>query len=273
MPVSARIDQVRANLERMRWVARDLRGDVLVVDIAGFSAQLWLDDALAWSARTVVGRRSRTTPIFRARMQHLVLNPEWNVPPTILREDVLPKVARDPRYLQQRRMRVLDAAGRAVDPAGIDWARYAKAPRGFPYQIVQPPGSDNPLGRIKFIFPNPHIVYLHDTPARELFDCAVRAFSSGCIRVDQAFDLALLLLDDPQHWSAAQLRAALDAGVTRIVDVRRQVPVLLLYFTAAVTEGALHFRADLYGRDPAVVRALGAPFRYAPVDVMRTDAN
>ncbi len=163
-----RIGQVRANLERLRWVARELAGDYLLVDIAGFSAELWLNDTLAWQARVVVGRPFRTTPEFRAPMKYLVLNPEWNVPPTILREDVLPKAIRDPAYLQRHQMRVLDHAGRMVDPASIDWSRYRGQPRSFPYQIVQSPGKDNPLGGVKFMFPNEHAVYLHDTPSRGL---------------------------------------------------------------------------------------------------------
>lgn len=135
-----RIAQVRANLERLRWVARELAGDYLLVDIAGFNAQLWLNDSLAWQARVVVGRPFRRTPEFRAPMKYLVLNPEWNVPPTILREDVLPKVIRDPGYLRQHHMRVLDRAGRAVDPATIDWQGYRGQPRAFPHQIVQAAG-------------------------------------------------------------------------------------------------------------------------------------
>lgn len=262
-----RIAQVRANLERLRWVARELAGDYLLVDIAGFAAQLWLNDALAWQARVVVGRPFRTTPEFRAPMKYLVLNPEWNVPPTILREDVLPKVIRDRGYLQQHHMRVLDRAGRPLDSAEIDWAQYRDRPRLFPYQIVQASGRDNPLGSIKFMFPNEHSVYLHDTPSRALFDKTVRAFSSGCIRIDKPLELAQLLLDDPERWPTARLQEALDSGKTQTVTVRRTVPVLLLYFTAVVgQDGDLQFRPDLYNRDGPIIRALAAPFRFAPVD-------
>jgi len=267
VPVADRIAQVRANLERLRWVARELAGDYLLVDIAGFNAQLWLNDAVAWQARVVVGRTFRTTPEFRAAMKYIVLNPEWNVPPTILREDVLPKVIRDPDYLRQQHMRVLDRDGRAVDAAAITWAAYRERPRAFPYRIVQAPGADNPLGGIKFMFPNEHAVYLHDTPARELFDKPVRAFSSGCIRVERPLELAALLLDDAERWSEPQLRAAIGSGRTQTLPVRRAVPVLLLYFTASVgPDGQPNFRPDLYGRDAPIVRALAAQFRFAPVD-------
>ncbi len=265
--VAERIAQVRANLERLRWVARELAGDYLLVDIAGFTAQLWLNETLAWQARVVVGRPYRTTPEFRATMKYLVLNPEWNVPPTILREDVLPKVSRDPGYLGAHHMRVTDHAGRIIDPAAIDWARYRSQPRAFPHQIVQAAGRDNPLGSIKFMFPNEHTVYLHDTPSRALFEKTVRAFSSGCIRIEKPLQLASLLLDDPQGWGEQQLLDAIATGRTQTVPVRRTVPVLLLYFTASIgADGELEFRPDLYKRDGPIVRALAAPFRFAPVD-------
>ena len=265
--VAERIAQVRANLERLRWVARELTGDYLLVDIAGFKAQLWLADTLAWQARVVVGRPFRTTPEFRAPMKYLVLNPEWNVPPVILREDVLPKVVRDPGYLREHHMRVLDAAGRPVDPAAIDWSLYRSQPRAFPYQIVQAAGSDNPLGGIKFMFPNEHSVYLHDTPARALFGKTMRAFSSGCIRIEDPLELATLLLDDQERWSERQLLEAIAARNTQTVPVRRTVPVMLLYFTASAgADGELQFRPDLYNRDGPIVRALAAPFRFSAVD-------
>ena len=269
VPVSGRIDQVRANLERLRWVSRELTGDYLLVDIAGFDAELWLDGARAWQARVVVGRPFRRTPEFRAPMKYLVLNPEWHVPPTILREDLLPKLARDPGHLARQHMRVLDSAGRTVDPVTVDWQRYGAQSRAFPYQIVQAPGPDNPLGRVKFMFPNAHAVYLHDTPARGLFDRSVRAFSSGCIRIERPLELAERLLDDAQRWGAEQLREAIDSGRTTTVTIRRQVPVLLLYFTATAADGEIRFRPDLYGRDAPIVRALAAPFRFAPLDVGR----
>jgi murein L,D-transpeptidase YcbB/YkuD len=265
--VAERIAQVRANLERLRWVARELAGDYLLVDIAGFHAQLWLNEALAWQARVVVGRPYRTTPEFRATMKYLVLNPDWNVPPTILREDVLPKVSRNPGYLNAHHMRVIDRAGRAIDPATIDWARYRGQPRSFPHQIVQAAGPDNPLGRIKFMFPNEHTVYLHDTPSRALFEKTVRAFSSGCIRIENPLQLATRLLDEPERWGEQQLLDAMATGKTQTLPVRHTVPVLLLYFTASIdADGELAFRPDLYERDGPIVEALAAPFRFAPVD-------
>jgi murein L,D-transpeptidase YcbB/YkuD len=267
--VAVRIDQIRVNLERLRWVAQDLAGDYLVVDIAGFSARLFVGDREAWASRAVVGRPYRKTPVFRATLQYLVLNPSWTVPPTILREDVLPKLAADARYLEREHMQVVDASGRPVDAAQIEWSRYRSG--GFPHQIVQAPGPDNPLGRMKFMLPNPYSVYLHDTPARQLFDRRERAFSSGCIRLEQPLALAVLLMDDAERWSAESIRGTIETGETRTLPVKRRIPVLVLYFTAEAQEdGTAQFRPDLYGRDPRVRAALRAPFRFSPVDGRRT---
>lgn len=255
VPVEARIEQIRVNLERLRWVARDREGDHLLVDIAGFTARLYLDGRQAWDSRVVVGRPYRKTPAFRADLRYLVLNPRWVVPPTILREDVLPKVARDPAYLEAHAMRVVDRDGQAVAAEEIDWGRYRKG--GFPHQIVQVPGPENPLGQIKFMLPNPYLIYLHDTPSRGLFQRTERAQSSGCVRLEKPQELAVLLLDDAERWSLEGLRQALATGATRTLPVKRRVPVLVLYFTAAADEaGGVSFRPDLYGRDGAVLAAL-----------------
>src|SRR5574337_2055255 len=249
VPVAARIDQIRVNRERLRWVARDRVGDHLLVDIAGYTARLYLNGQLAWDSKVVVGRPYRKTPAFRADMEYLVLNPRWVVPPTILREDVLPKLAGDPGYLAAHDMHVMGGAGRAHGAEAIR--------AGAPYQIVQAPGPKNPLGQIKFMLPNPHSIYLHDTPSRNLFKRTERAESSGCVRLEKPLDLAVLLLDDAGHWNRQALQAELATGRTRTVYVKYRVPVLVLYFTAeADGAGAVAFRPDLYQRDPQVLSAL-----------------
>jgi murein L,D-transpeptidase YcbB/YkuD len=267
--VARRIEQIRVNLERARWVAQDLKGDFLVVDIAGFDAALYLGGEMVWRSRAVVGRPYRRTPVFRATVKYLVLNPTWTVPPTILRADVLPQVAKNPAYLARNSMQVVDDRGRPVDAARIDWSLYPARP--FPYHIVQDPGDDNSLGRIKFMFPNAHTVYLHDTPAKALFDRTERTFSSGCIRIEQPIELAALLLADAERWSAERVREAIETGETRTVPVQREVPVLLLYFTAAPNgAGGIGFRPDVYDRDGPVLAALGRPFAFRPVDGLPT---
>lgn len=255
-----RVGQIRVNLERARWVARDMTPDRLVVDITGFDAELHLGGALAWSSKVVVGRPTRETPVLLDRVQHLVLNPKWVVPPTILREDVIPGVIQSAAYLDEHQMRVVDPSGQAVDPALIDWADARRT--GFPYRIVQQSGADGALGQIKFSLSNRYSIYLHDTPARSLFRKPARAFSSGCVRVEKPRELALVLLDDPVRWSEDGLDAAIATGRTQTVPVRRRVTVMLLYRTAAIdTTGAVSFRSDLYDEDGRVLAALDAATR------------
>ncbi len=188
VPAKDRVDQIRLNLERLRWVLIDRTPRFIGVNIAGYHVYYVENSKATWTTRAVVGKPYRKTPVFRAEMKYLVLNPDWTVPPTILRKDVLPKMAKDPSYLADHNMDVVDKSGRAVDPKSVDWKRYPAAT--FPYIIRQRPGPTNSLGLVKFIFPNPHFVFLHDTPSRDLFEKTDRSFSSGCIRIENPLDLA-----------------------------------------------------------------------------------
>ena len=258
-PVDDRIVQIEVNLERGRWLLHDLDPTFVVVNVAGFRVYYLRDGALAWSSRVQVGKPFRQTPIFRSTIQYLVLNPTWTVPPGIFANDILPAVKRDPGYLAKRGLRVVDGKGEPVT-APIDWA--AVTPRSFPYMLQQGPGPDNALGRVKFMFPNEYSVYLHDTPSQALFEKSERAFSSGCIRVENALELAALLLDGQADWNAAAIASAVEAGTTRTVTLERKVPVLLTYWTAWVDrDGVLNFRSDVYGLDAKVRAALEQPFR------------
>ena len=254
-----RLAQIRVNLERQRWVARDMTVDRLLVDIAGFNAELVVGGELLWSSNVVVGRPERETPVLLDEVRHLVLNPKWVVPPTILREDVIPKVMVNAAYLDQQRMRVVDNRGQAVAVAQVDWKGASRT--GFPYQIVQQSGGDGALGRIKFSLSNGYSIYLHDTPSRAQFRKPVRALSSGCVRLEKPRDLALLLLDDPQRWSEQTLAAEIDKRRTQTLAVGLYVPVMLLYRTAVADSdatGAVSFRKDIYGHDQPVLALLDA---------------
>ena len=252
-----RAEQIRANLERLRWVAADLRGDRLLVDIVGYHADLVLDGQPVWDSKVIVGKPARKTPSLRDSVVNLVFNPKWVVPPTILREDVIPRAARNPGYLASQRLRVVDRSGQSVDPSTIDWGSARQS--GFPYRVVQQSGADGSLGRIKFALSNPYAIYLHDTNARSLFRRAERALSSGCVRVDKPAELARILLDDPVTWSAEALEAALASGRTRTVAVARDVTVLLHYTTASLDEsGQLQLRNDIYDHDRGILAALAA---------------
>ena len=260
VPVDARIQTLRVNLERGRWVLRELGGTFVAVNIAGFESYFVRNDTVAWQAPSIVGQPFRQTPEFRATMTYLVVNPTWTVPELLLDEDVFPAVRRDSTYLAAHAMQVLDRQGEVVDPATIDWTWYRG--RTFPYRIVQAPGGGNPLGRIKFMFPNPHAVYLHDTPARELFRKPQRTFSSGCIRIEHPLALAALLLEG-SPWTAAALDSVVAAGTEQTISLPRAVPVVVLYWTAwSARDGTVQFRPDVYQRDAAVRRALDAPFHF-----------
>jgi len=266
VPVERRIDQIRANLERARWVLHDLPAEYVLVDIAGFNVRFYRDNRMIWETRAVVGRPARMTPAFKSRITYLEVNPTWTVPPTILTEDVLPAVRRNPRYLQDKNMRVIDRQGNPVDLAGIDWSRYRGS--NFPYMIRQDPGPENALGRIKFMFPNTHAVYLHDTPSKQLFNRTERTFSSGCIRIENPYRFAELLLDGDPNWDRERVIEAVNSLKTQPIRLRKPVEVILLYWTMDMDKnGDVLFKQDIYDRDPPIIRALGEPFsfRKAPV--------
>jgi len=271
VPVSARIGQIRVNLERAR-VVREIPGTAVVVDIAGFEVSMFHHDRLLLQSRAVVGKPYRRTPVFRGLITYIEFNPTWTVPPTILKRDVLPALQKDPDYLAQRHMQVLTVAGERVDPATVDWQLYPR--QHFPYLIRQLPGPDNPLGRLKVMFPNRHLVYLHDTPSQELFRHSERTFSSGCIRVEKIRELAVLLLDDPVHWNEAGIEAAIATGATRRVVLRNPVPIYLVYRTVQVQDdGAVWFTHDPYHRDPLILEALDQPLVPNPDRIPRNDRS
>lgn len=266
VPVAARIDQIRVNLDRARWVSQDIPKTFVIVDIAGFNARLFRDGVVVWDEPAQVGKPYRSTPVFREDMTYLELNPTWTIPPTILAKDILPKVKSDPAYLQKKHMQVLTQGGKVVDPESVDWS--SMSARGFPYILRQTPGPHNALGRVKFMFPNPHFVYLHDTPHQELFSRSNRAFSSGCIRVNNPYRLAELLLQDEDNWNREKIAAAIDTVKQQRVSLPEPVPVLLLYWTVNVgTDGTVYFRDDIYERDAKVLTGLDGKFEFdAPAD-------
>ncbi|HFD78813.1 MAG TPA: murein L,D-transpeptidase [Gammaproteobacteria bacterium] len=260
VPVQARIDQIRANLERARWVMHKLPREFVLVDIAGFQVRYYRNGAPVWQSRAQVGKPYRRTPVFRSRITYMEINPTWTVPPTILREDILPRIRRDPDYLRDRNMRVIDRNGNTVAADSIDWSRVTA--RSFPYMIRQDPGPKNALGRIKFMFPNKHAVYLHDTPHRSLFGRNERAFSSGCIRVEKPWEFAVLLMNEPQ-WTRERILEIVDSNKTTRVSLPKPVTVVLLYWTVDVDDdGEVVFKEDIYDRDAPVIAALDQPFRF-----------
>jgi murein L,D-transpeptidase YcbB/YkuD len=263
VPVSARLDQMRVNMERARWVLHEIKGEFVLVDIAGFHVSYFRNDEPVWTSKVVVGRDQRETPIFRSTITYVVFNPTWTIPPGILVKDKLPQLKRNPGVLKRSNIRVLDSSGREVNPYSVNWNNYGPN-RLPPYQFRQDPGPDNALGLVKIMFPNPYLVYLHDSPAKNLYDADQRTFSSGCIRVQKAFELAELVLDDPA-WDQAAIQRVIDGQQTRTVNLRTPVPVMLMYWTAQPrADGQVNFRPDIYNRDPATLAALQSGFRLPP---------
>ncbi|WP_287029500.1 L,D-transpeptidase family protein [Pseudomonas sp. UBA6310] len=251
---SERMDQIRVNLERLRWLAHQLSPTGVLVDVAGSEVAFYRDDKLVWRARTQVGRPSRPTPLLRSQITHLTLNPTWTVPPTILREDKLPELQRDAAgYLASNNMQVIDYDGNAVDPRGVDWTHPGRI------LIRQEPGPHNALGRVAIRFPNPFSVYLHDTPSQRLFDNLPRTFSSGCVRVERVSELIDQLLAEVTPRERERIARLWETGRTLRADLPKPVPILMAYWTAQVgDDGQLQFRPDMYGYDARVLAALNA---------------
>jgi murein L,D-transpeptidase YcbB/YkuD len=258
-PVEKRIEQIRANLERWRWLPHRLEPQYLMVNTAGFEITLVERGRVVFRKRTVNGRLERQTPSFSSQVTHLVMNPLWTVPRSIAVRDILPKLQQDSEYLTSREFRVYarsDGEWNEIDPDEIDWADYDED--RFPFVLRQDAGKGNSLGRIKFHMPNSYQIYLHDTPARGLFERPSRGYSSGCIRVEAADQLAHLLVEYAEQPRVKWLRQALNSDETQIAPLAKPMPIYLTYFTSWVDmEGNIHFRPDVYQRDTALMLVMG----------------
>lgn len=247
----ARVDQIRVNLDRARWLLHNIPSEMVLVDVAGFKVTYFKANQPIWRSRVQVGMAYRTSPIFKSEVNYITLNPTWTIPPTILRKDVLPKVRKDLNYLRENKIRVLDSNGKELDPATVDWNRPGNV------TLRQDAGPHAALGKAVIRFPNSHAVYLHDTPHQKLFNKSQRAFSSGCIRVERALELVELLLAETPGWDRSGITQALDAGKTKNVTLAKRVPILLAYWTVdAVSEEKIAFKPDIYARDAEVLAAL-----------------
>jgi L,D-transpeptidase YcbB len=227
--------EIIANMERWRWMPRDLGEARIEVNIPNYEARVIENGAVIHRTRVIVGKEKTPTPIFSDTMKFLIVNPYWNVPQSIIRKEMLPKAAGDPKYFSRLGYQVSSRAGHLV--------------------VRQPPGERNALGRIKFMFPNDFSVYMHDTPTRKLFASSKRAFSHGCVRVDNPFQFAVIVLG--KGWSEQRVKKLI-GGKERYVYLPKPLPVHLEYFTAYVDEsGELQLRDDIYGYSHGVKAALG----------------
>ncbi|TYO99880.1 murein L,D-transpeptidase YcbB/YkuD [Geothermobacter ehrlichii] len=249
-PVEERIRQIEINLWRWRRESRNYGERYLRVNIAAFRLDIIELGEIVMSMPVVVGTPYRKTPSFAATMRYLEFAPYWYVPATILREDKLPRIRRDPGWLTRHHFEIVSWRGdgeRLIDPRAIDWRRVR--PGNFPGILRQRPGPWNPLGRVKFMFPNRYAVYLHDTDSPHLFARIDRLFSSGCIRVERPLDLALYLLEK-NGWNCERIIEAMDSPEPLRVDLDEPVPVHIVYWTAWVdANGQINYRNDVYQRD------------------------
>jgi L,D-transpeptidase YcbB len=263
VPVEQRIMQLRLTLERARWVLDGIGESFVAVNIAGFRVYVIASREMVWESRVVVGTANQQTPVFRDELQYIVFNPDWTVPYSIATREMLPEIKASQSWFATRDFEVRDRTGSRVDASSIDWS--AVTPRTFDYLFVQRPGPNNALGQVKFVFPNEHAVYLHDTPAKEFFRSAERTFSHGCIRVENPLELAEILLR-PNGWDRKRIDAAVASKRTTTVFLAKPLPILLLYWTANVDpDGTVFFYRDVYQRDPPVAKALDESFRIESV--------
>ncbi|NIP77755.1 MAG: L,D-transpeptidase family protein, partial [Gemmatimonadetes bacterium] len=260
VPVAARIRQLAANLERWRWMPEELGRRHVLVNIPEFIVEVREDTGVVMRLRAIVGLEYRQTPVFSGRMTHVIFSPYWHVPAGIAVRDKLPSIREDPSYLARQGMTLLDReTGRVVDPDAVDWSAIMPAEFTTRYRLRQAPGPLNALGVVKFIFPNPYNVYLHDTPSRELFDRRERTFSSGCIRVERPLELAAYLLREHPSWTGERIRRTVDGRRETRATLTAEVPVHVQYWTAFVDAGErVNYRPDIYDRDAAVATALEA---------------
>lgn len=249
--VEQRIDQIRLNLERARVRFNARVDDFIQVNIAGFRAYVIRDGSVVWKTRVIVGDLDNETPEFSATLTHVVFNPDWTVPHKIATEEMLPDIRQDPEFFAKGKYQLFDRDGALVDPYSVDWSPIHVG--NFPFKLVQKPGPQNQLGQIKFMFPNEFSVYMHDTPGKLLFEKASRAFSHGCIRVDEPFSLAEVILSG-EGWTREQIEARAASEETSIVNLAKPLPVFVSYWTAEVDDqGVINFYDDIYGRDTTVL--------------------
>ncbi|UII27234.1 L,D-transpeptidase family protein [Fulvivirga maritima] len=253
--LESKIKKITVNLERCRWLPTDLGKEHIIVNIANYELHAVKDGKTMLTMNVVVGKPYRKTPVFSEKLRYLVFNPYWTVPPTILSQDILPAVRKNRNYLNYLNIKVVSGET-IIDPATINWASTTAS--NFPYQLRQDPGPNNALGIVKFIFPNPYNVYMHDTNHRELFANTDRALSSGCIRLSRPKEMAVYILNNGNDaWDENRVDNILKTSKNYTVMIKRDIMIHLLYWTAFVDDnGIVNFRTDIYNRDDAVWKAL-----------------
>ena len=252
MTAEQRYGQILANLERWRWYPRDLGDHYILINIPQFRLAVVKDGDTVRTHNIIAGTRARQTPTFTDTLQYVVINPTWTIPPTIKTSDIIPKVSRNPSYLSSKNMKVYSRDGTLIDPQKIDWS----SPKAKSYTIVQRAGPSNPLGQVKIIYPNQYLIYLHDTPAQNLFSQNQRAESSGCVRVENAVDLSGYVLRDQEAWNEEKIRETIASGKTIQVKINQPIQVHHFYWTAWRAGDKTVFTEDVYRLDKEIYSRL-----------------
>ena len=256
VPIGTRIDQLILNMERWRWLPKKFEPNYLLVNIPEYTLHVIEADKEAFNMRVIVGKVLHETPVFSDKMEYVVLAPYWNVPFSIIENELREKLVANPNYLDRLDMEVVKGSGRkavVVDPGSVDWANATQAT--FKYTLRRRPGPKNDLGDVKFIFPNSNDIYLHDTPHDELFSQSNRSFSHGCVRLSEPIKLATYLLRGQPEWDQATILDTIATHREKYITLREKLPVYLVYFTAwADADGHPHFRDDIYGLDKKLAR-------------------
>jgi len=256
----ARVNQINVNMERYRWLNRDMNDRLVAVNIAGFVAYAGVPGKFDLSMPVVVGKLRHETPVFSDTIKYVVFNPYWTLTPNIARNETLPKLKKDPLYLKKNDMRIFQGWGddsKELDPATIDWSKVSKKDMNQ-YRVRQDPGPKNALGTLKLVFPNKYDVYLHDTPSHALFKREKRAFSHGCIRMDRPVEMASWVLGGEEAgWGVERINQIIKGRERQVAVLEKPVPVHIMYRTAVVDtqDNALIFYDDIYGRDKILARA------------------
>ena len=241
-----RLGQLETNLVRLRTMSGDLGPRYVMVNVPAAQIEAVENDRVALRHTAIVGKIDRQTPILNSAINEIIVNPYWNAPESIVRRDIIPLMRKDPEYLTQNHIRILGPDGNEIDPTAIDWNTEDAAK----FRLRQDPGSGNAMASVKINFPNPHAVYMHDTPQQSLFSKLMRFDSSGCVRVQNVRDLVTWLLRDPPGWDRQRFEQTIKSGESTPVQLAVPVPVYFTYISAWSTgDGVAHFRDDIYGRD------------------------
>lgn len=259
MNVSAedRVRQIIINLERWRWTSRDMKGTQIFVNIAAFYLSGLTDEDIDIRMPVIVGSDYHMTPVFSDSIKYLEFNPFWNIPASIAENEYLPQLQKNPNALSAKHIRVFSKDEVEIDPKSVDWKNVSKKEMAR-YRLRQDPGPWNALGTVKFIFPNPYSVYLHDTPNHAPFSQQDRAMSHGCIRLSQPHELAAYVLgSEDDSWTLERVKQVVDARERKVVHLNKPMPVHILYCTVVATpDGIVRFGDDVYGRDRLLAKAL-----------------